>query len=1367
MVRLKIRVLGGFEVLREAQDEPIRLHSRKLDSLLAYVAMGPGQGRSRETLATLLWDRSGEDQARASLRQALAVLRKSIDTPQGHLLVADRDRIALSPDGVWVDADAFQRLIAEGTIEALQQAVSLYRGRFLDGTSLPSSAFEEWVRGECQRLEDLALRALEKLLEHHGARADVDATVEVAHRMLAIDPLHEKAHRALIALGAEQGARGAAMEHFERYRNALQRELGLEPDAQTRALAHTLRPDEWKAVAARPAVAGSAGPRGAVGVDGLSVPATTAGVTGADDAPEAAYGGGSRWVTLLSCSLADAAAMSVRLDSEDLGKVIAAFRTCCERVIARCGGHVLHHHLGPSVSACFGYPRADEHGAERAVHAALEIVAQVGQLTSLPEPALRTCVGVASGHVVVTERALATGTREITVAGAGSHIVAALRTAAAPGDVLVASSTKTTLGALFECEDLGTRPIEGAAAPVRVWRVLAERRGPNRFAATRASATLAPLVGRDEDLDLLARRWQQARAGAGQVVVLVGEPGIGKSRLVEALRQSLRVEPVLQIAYYGSPHHQQSALYPVIRQLESAAGISRSDAPALKLDKLEALLAQAGGNRPGEVPLVADLLSIPVDERYPALDLTPQRRMEKTLEALVAQLVGLTRRQPVLMIFEDLHWSDPTTREFLDRLVESVPSLPVLVLVTHRPGQTMPWSGEPHVTSLVIRRLRRSDSEALVAGLVGEAGLPANVRAQIVDQADGVPLFLEELTKHTLDTGHAKDPPTRRAPDAVPDTLQDLLLARLDRLGPARTVAQEAAVIGRRFSYGLLEAVSKLKARQLQAALARLCEAELVHAQGTPPEASYSFKHALIQEAASASLLRSDRAPLHGRIAVALEERFPELKDAQPEVIAFHFASAGAMDKAVAYWHKAGELAMRRSAQREAITYFERAVAALDALPPGAARSGQELALRVLLGQAWVLAAGYAAPEVEAAYRRARDLCEELGDAGHLFFVLLGLWQLYVAKADVARATDVVDRLLPLAMSMNSSDFAIEAHVAQLVTLHTRGAFEEELAHANEAIARYDPDAAAGRIQRFGYDGYVIALTGAAWANWMLGRPDQALAWGARALETARAIGHPYSLAMAIYTIAWLHLYRREASDALRLVEESIALSIEHGFAWPEAYAAPVHGWALAELGRASQGVETIRKGLDALDRMGHRLWRPQQEGLLAAALARAGRSGEALDVLERAIDAADRTGDQENAAELQRLKGELTLRQGAPGAASQAERSFRLAIEIARRQHAKSWELRAATSLARLWREQDKGDQARQLLGPLHATFTEGFDTPDLQDAKALLDSLPAGAIPRLDQRSVGRAGASESAAGIGASRRRRMSSAPRRRTR
>ena len=1342
MKPLRITLLGGFEVY-SAKGQPLALPTRKAKGLLAYLAMSGGRAQARDKLTALLWEQSGAARARASLRQTLSRLRKLLNVENAETLLIEGDSILLNPTAVEVDAVRFECLVSDGTPEALEEASALYHGSFLEGLGLLADPFEEWLMAERMRLHELLENGLRKLLAHYRDVHATEDAIRVAGRLLNFDPLQESVYRLLMQLYIESGRPRSALKQYELCREMLQRELGVEPEADTRQIAEQLRARQPASLSMGSTPLPFA--RAAQAHGGQFFGAPDKQELKAIDVPlyeQAAptFKIERRFLNLMLCELVNAAALSTRLDPEDLREVIAAFEDCCEDIVNRLGGHIARY-MGHSMSVYFGYPQADEHDAERAIRAALQIVKAVGELSLPFGLKLQTRISIASGNVVVGKRIRDTGVQEETIAGDTPYLVAALQTVAAPDSVLVADSTKALVGAQFEYQDLGTRLLEGFDAEVRIWRVARERPAQDRFEVMRETRKLTQLVGREEEMELLMRRWQRAKLGAGQVVLLAGEPGIGKSRLTVAMREMLAGEAHKPLSFHCSPYHRDTALFAVINQLERAAGLTHDDEPSVKLDKLESLFAKVTDDLSDAVPLVAALLSIATDQRYPVLNLTPQRQKAKTLKFLEEQLTGLAKKQPLLVIFEALHWSDPTTLEFVGRLVELIQALPVLMIVTHRPDMSIPWIGEPHVTSLVLRRFNPGESKTLVEQLTAQKSLPRELLEQVVSKANGVPLFIEELTRNVLEAGILEDQGdcyTLKQPLAtigIPDTLYDLLLARLDRLGPAKSVAQQAAVIGRRFCYGLLSAVSALSESELQAALTKLIEAELLYVRGTFPHATYSFKHTLVQEAAYSSLLRAEREAQHARIVTALGEQFPEIPETEPEVLAHHCAGAGFKEEAILYWRRAGERAVQHSSNMEAIAYFSKALALLKTSPQTPQSKEQELRLQVLLGRAWILAEGYAAREVEAAYTRARDLCEEVGDTHQLFLVLLGLWQMYISRQALELANNTGARLLPLALAEKDSDFALEAHIAQSITFHAQGAFSSALIHANEAIELHDPTEHQGHALRFGQDAGVIGRIMASWSLWCLGYADQALIRMQEALAMARNLNHPYSEAMALYCSAWLHQYRCEAKAASEHAAQAIALSNEHGFAWPLAFATMLHGWTLAAEGQTTAVIVQIRGGLATLEKMGVRLWRPHMQAMLAAAYAAVGRGDEALTLLTEALDTAGQTGEEEYAAELYRLKGELTLQHATPKATAEAEACFDHALGIARRQQAKSWELRAATSLAGLWHGQGKHKQACELLTRVYRWFTEGFDTPDLQDAQALLDRL---ASARGDGRAV-----------------------------
>jgi class 3 adenylate cyclase/energy-coupling factor transporter ATP-binding protein EcfA2 len=651
------------------------------------------------------------------------------------------------------------------------------------------------------------------------------------------------------------------------------------------------------------------------------------------------------------CDLVGSTPLSARLDPEDLRGIIGAYHRCVTEIVQGFGGFVARY-MGDGVRVYFGYPQAHEDDAERATRCGLALVDRVPQLDQ-PEK-LHARVGIATGLVVVGGQVV-----EHDVAGDTPNLAARLQALAKPDTVVIAASTRRLTGDLFEYSDLGEIELKGITEPVPSWQVLRPSAFASRFEALRG-AMLSPLVGRDEQIDLLQRRWVRAKAGDGQVVLVSGEPGIGKSRLVTALAERLQPEPHLRLRYFCSPYHQDSALFPFIDQLGRASGFARDDPPTARVEKLEALLA-VGAATSEDLALLVDLLSLPTSDHHPLPNLSPQRKKEKTLEALTRQLGGLARQQPVVMVFEDAHWIDPTSRELLDLTVECVRNLPVLLIVTFRPEFQPPWTGQPQVTMLALSRLDRYDRTALIEQIAGSTALPNEVIDQIAERTDGVPLFIEELTKSVLESGVPAV--------GIPTTLHDSLMARLDRLSSVRRVAQIGAAIGREFSYVLLDAVSHLPEDDLQAALARLVASELVFQRGAPPEAVYVFKHALVQDAAHSSLLRATRQHLHAEIAQALEIHSSEMMENQPELLALHYAEAGLVEKSIAFWAKAGHRSTARSAMAEAAAQFQRGIDQLALLPDTPERHRQELEFFSALGAVLQVVKGFAAPETGRALR--------------------------------------------------------------------------------------------------------------------------------------------------------------------------------------------------------------------------------------------------------------------------------------------------------------------------------------------------------------------------------------------------------------
>ena len=727
-----------------------------------------------------------------------------------------------------------------------------------------------------------------------------------------------------------------------------------------------------------------------------------------------------RPLSVMFCDLIGSTALSSRLDAEDLREVIRAYQTCVATTIRQFDGFIARY-VGDGVLIYFGWPEARETDAERAVRAGLAVAAAVSA-TPVSGESLHVRVGIATGLVVIGEPIGSGDSRQQTAVGETPNLAARLQGLAGPDQVVIDAATRRQIGGLFECQDLGTVELKGLPAAVPAWLVSSENRALGQFEALRTGAT--PLVGRDEEMELLLRRWAQAKGGSGRVVLISAEPGVGKSRIAEALAERVAGEPHVRLRYFCSPHHQDSTLYSVIAQMERAAGFQHADGPATKLAKLQALL---GPTEPAmeEVALIAELHSLPSADFAPPGDLTPQHRKEKTFEALLRQIEGLSRQQPVLMVFDDLHWIDPSSRELLDRLTERVVNWPVLLLAMFRPEFQPPWTGQPHVTLLTLARLDRRDTAAMVANVAGSAALSPEIMEEIAERTDGVPLFVEELTKAVVESGAQGTTALSSVPHpalSVPTTLHASLMARLDRLGlTAKDVAQTGAAIGREFEFRLLASVTDLSGPQLREALDRLTNAGLLFVRGTPPEATYNFKHALVQDAAYGTLLRSRRQRLHGRVVTMLEDRFPETVLAHPALLAQHCAAAGVIEKAVGYCLKAGQQAMDRSAMIEAVAQLRKGLEVLAGLPDGPWSQQQELDLQIALGMALSATVGWSTAETEKIHDRVQRLAEQLDRPEHLVPLMWSQFAFHLVRSEFRLALAIGERLEQIGEARNDT----------------------------------------------------------------------------------------------------------------------------------------------------------------------------------------------------------------------------------------------------------------------------------------------------------------------------------------------------------
>jgi class 3 adenylate cyclase/predicted ATPase len=1062
-------------------------------------------------------------------------------------------------------------------------------------------------------------------------------------------------------------------------------------------------------------------------------PLVDAGTTSSTPSPHPEDRAERRQVTVMFSDLVGSTALSARMDPEDLREVISAYQKCVAETVQRFGGFVAKY-MGDGALVYFGYPQAHEDDAERAVRAGLELVAAVGALKT--HASLQTRVGIATGLVVVGDLIGSGASQEQAIVGETPNLAARLQGIAEPNSVVIAENTRKLVGNLFELEELGAQDLKGIVGPVRAWAALRPASVESRFDALHTSG-LTELIGREEELELLLRRWSKAKTVQGQVVLLSGEPGIGKSRLTAALLERLAGEQHTRLRYFCSPQHTDSALYPIISQMERAARFAHEDTAETKLDKLDAVLVQSSTGRL-DAALFAEMLSLPNDGRDLTLELSSQELRQKTLEALTAQLQALSHQKPVLMIFEDAHWADPTSLEAFGRVVDRIRSLAVLLIITYRPEFEPPWIGRPQVAALTLNRLDEREIAAIIDSVTGNKLLSPSVRQDIIERTDGIPLFIEEMTKAVLEAESESD--ARKTVAAVPSSglnvpasLHASLMARLDRLGPAKEVAQIGAAIGREFSHALLTAVARKPEPEVASALNRIIAAGLLFRQGVPPQASYLFKHALVQDAAYGTLLREPRRSLHARIAETLESQFVEIAENQPELLARHCNEAGLIEKAAALWGKAGQRSLDRSALAEAAEQLTRALDQIAALPLTPALRREQIKLQVALITPLIHLKGYAAPETKAAAERGRLLIEQAEALGEgpedrllLFSALYGFWiASYVAfDGEVMRSN--ATEFLALAEKEGAAVPIMVGHRLMGISLFCTGDIQQARVHFDRASASFDPAKHRALGTRFGVDTGVSIFAYRSQALWVLGHSKAALADANNALKYAREINHAATLMYALHNTSLAHIFRGNYEEADAQLNEVMSLAEQKGALYWKANGLLVRGWISALINKAPDAVQMLASGLASYRSTGSTNWVPLHLSYLAKAYSELAQFNEAWCCIVEAVTTVETTQERWCEAEVNRIAGEIAL-MGPQNDSAKAETYFQRALTVARQQQAKSWELRAAMSLARLWRDQGKVSEARELLAPVYGWFTEGFDTRDLKDAKALLEELEA----------------------------------------
>ena len=1036
--------------------------------------------------------------------------------------------------------------------------------------------------------------------------------------------------------------------------------------------------------------------------------------------------GERRQLTVMFCDLVNSTMLSERLDPEELRDLIQAYQRACVAAITSFDGYVAKY-LGDGLLVYFGYPTAHEDDAARAVRAGLAIIDKLRE-TQLAQP-LHIRVGIHTGLVVAGEMGSGEYREHLAIVGETPNVAARLQEQAPPDCVVISATTYHLVPGLFEIEDMGKRMLKGISSPVSVYRVVRGSEAQTRFEVA-LRAGLTPLVGREHELGLLQDRWEKARQGQGQIVLLSGEAGIGKSRLVQTLENRVNIEGGRGIQFRCSAYHQSSAFYPIIDHLQRFLEFRREEPAEAKLDKLARMLSRYRFPQPDTLPLLASLLSLPQPANASPITLSPRKQKERTQAALIAWTAEEAEKAAVYYVWEDLHWADPSSLEALALLVDQVPTTRLLALLTFRPDFRPSWPPRSHVAQLVLTRLGRQQVETMVERITGGKQLPAELMREVISKTDGVPLFVEELTKMVMESGLLREQEGRYELTsplhslAIPSSLNDSLMARLDRLGSIKEVAQLGAVVGREFSYELLQAVSSIDEANLQRALDKLVESEILHQRGVLPQAQYFFRHALIHDAAYQSLLKSTRQQYHKHLAETLAERFPETKESQPELLARHYTDAGLIEPAIPYWLQAGQQASRRSAHVEAIRQLTTGLELLATLPDTPERAEHELMLQVTMGTSLLATKGFAAPELGKAYARARELCRQLGETPQLFPVLMGLRGFYSVLGDLQTAREIAEELLRLAEGVNDKTLLLEAHYALGIPLNLLGEFVQARTHLEQSIALDDPEQHRARHFTYGMDPGVTSRTLLAWVLWFLGYSDQSVRKSREALSLARAVAHPFSLAYALTLTGFLHQFRREAQPVLEMAEEVIALSNEQGFSFWLAEGIFLRGWALTAQGEEEKGIAQILQGLADWRATGARAYGTQFLAILAEVYGIRGQINEGMNLLTEALATAENSGERYFEAELYRLRGELLFLQDI-SKAGEAEPSFRTAIDVARAQSAKFWELRATMSLVRLLRDTGRRDEARTMLAEIYGWFTEGFDTADLKDAKALLDGL------------------------------------------
>ncbi|MGQ3277963.1 MAG: tetratricopeptide repeat protein [Shinella sp.] len=1287
--KFRLSLLGRFSLT--TGDGIVHLPSRKLSGLLAYLACTGPQPQPRERLANLFWGSHYETQARQNLRQALFRLRRILG--QDALLNND-DEVWLAAGAIDCDVAHYRALIIEGSSTSLAAAVDLYAGPLLSDLTIAEDAWSDWLAAERERLESLALDAM----VGHGQKAaqagDVEAALKAAQRAIQVNALREDAHRLIMRALGSMGRKAEALRHYQNLVGLLKRELNTEPDAVTQSLAAELRSEQPPGLRtiSEPEFTPSAasGREVETRITAARNADTSTIVAASPDALE------QRQLTILVCSPIAPMGLSANPDPGDAHDLITAFHKTVSDVATQFGGFVAQFQ-GNGVVVYFGYPATCEHDAERAVRAGLAMLASSGGANGLSTEALPASVGIATGLVVVGKKATADNGSHLVAIGEAPTLATRLQSKAA--------STQLLVGPLFDCRAL---PASDGKQQPHAWQVLGEIAGVSRFDARRGDV-LSPLVGRQEEIALLLRRWDQASSHEGRVVLISGEAGIGKSRIAESVAARLDGAPHTRRRYSCSPHHTHSPLHPFIVQLQQDAGFGPDDSAGTRLDRLAALLAPTSVDLPRDVALFAELTGVALDSRYPALAASPQQKRDMTLGLLMDQLASAASKMPLLILFEDLHWIDPTSLDLLERLVIRAARLPLLLLATGRPEFQPGWIDQPHVTALSLSRLGSNESTGLIRGIARDKALPDAVIGQILAHTDGVPLFIEELTRSLLESGVLRETGDGWTVDgplptlSIPTTLQAALAARLDLLGPARDVAVIGATIGREFSHALITAVvSAVGPADIEAQLTRLVESGLISRRGAPPAPVYVFKHALVQDAAYVTMLKSRRRELHATIAGTLIDQFPALAEEQPEVVAQHFTKAGLASDAVRYWVKGARLAQARWANREAAGFFEQALRVLATLPETRETLEQAIDLRFDLKTSLTPIGQF--DRIVSHLREAEDLARRLGDQRRLARCFFHMCQTLGLSGDPKEATAFGQQALELADALGDVQLQVAATLflgtASFSTLDHRQVEPLFLRALNLLDAQPS-------FERFGLTGFPAVTVRAFLARIYAeqGKFELGLVHGEESIRIAHAVDDPFSLTIAYWCLADLLVIRGEFAGAITKLERAQALARTFDLPFMLAGSSGTLGYAHARLGQTAQGLPLLEQALGALEAMGHRFGQALFLVPLGEAHLLAGQHADASKYAGRALTMARESGQRRGEAGALRLLGDVLVRT-AP--VHEAEAHYRDALAIAQELDLGSLVARCHHDLGNLYRRTGQPDQARDQFNAATTMYRE-----------------------------------------------------------